>query len=130
MANLSEEARRRRFVAWMQVCMGGLAGAASISPGLEGGLVRRGLPCGAALSVRSSTGSVVLKCCVSLLAASMHGYFHGNPRAAGPHVPPPSTDMRSHCAQPQRRGHVWSDIRGLLHALEKEDSRRKLDGED
>ncbi|PRW33031.1 Regulatory recX [Chlorella sorokiniana] len=30
----------------------------------------------------------------------------------------------------QRRGHVWGDIRGLLHTLEKEDSRRKLDGED
>lgn len=32
MANLSEEARRRRFVAWMQVCMGGLAGRLASAP--------------------------------------------------------------------------------------------------
>lgn len=125
MANLSEEARRRRFVGWMQVWMGGFELAAAQVLGVGGR--EAGLLACALRLVSLSTCRVLqhlgLQQRCGQQAASMEAWEQPAFKCTARF-----NRLRSLPALlMQRRGHAWADIRGLLHTLEKEDSRRALD---
>ena len=109
MANLSEEARRRRFVGWLQV--GGRPRTTFLRAGPWVGVQWPAPDAGA------TAGWPVKLVQPAPASRSKPATAPTQP----PNTPPAPCRL-------QRRGHRWDDIKGLLRQLEKEDARQALDG--